>query len=192
MQYSIGYVHKGDILSPDRRTILSLHNAKYWLGKTRDRKTVLKMAKGRKGKTLGLRIERINILCKYCGKKFKVRITDYIRRQTEFCSKKHYSKWQEKNTCGTASPVRKGKTSKNNLLRMRKKYRIWRDKVFKRDKYTCQDCGKHSGINQGIVHLSAHHKKSFAENPLLRYKVSNGITLCRKCHSKIHNGRKVK
>ena len=171
-----------------------MHNAKYWLGRTRTKETILKMSKGRKGRKLGLRTERINIFCKYCGKRFQINKSDYERDKyrRKFCSKKHYSKWQEKNTCGTASPVWKGQTSKNNLLRMRKKYKIWRDKVFKRDKYTCQRCGEHSEINQGSVHLSAHHKKSFAENPSLRYKLSNGITLCRKCHSKIHNGRNVK
>lgn len=58
--------------------------------------------------------------------------------------------------------------------------RIWREKVFKRDCYTCQKCGKKGG------RLQAHHKKSWSLYPLLRYIVRNGITLCLQCHRNVH------
>lgn len=53
-----------------------------------------------------------------------------------------------------------------------KKYKEWRMKVFVRDNFTCQFCG-----NRGC-YLEAHHNKSWAKYPKLRYIVSNGTTLC--------------
>ena len=54
----------------------------------------------------------------------------------------------------------------------------WRTKVFERDNYTCQICGVKNCF------LTAHHIKSRAKFPKLRYNVSNGITLCELCHAK--------
>ena len=60
-------------------------------------------------------------------------------------------------------------------------YSLWRKAVYERDHYTCQNCGKVGG------RLNAHHIKSFARYPDLRLDVSNGITLCEKCHKLAHN-----
>lgn len=65
--------------------------------------------------------------------------------------------------------------------RQSSKYRRWRNKVFKRDRYTCRKCGDDAGSN-----LTAHHILSADEYPDLRYEVDNGLTLCEDCHSKIH------
>jgi len=43
-------------------------------------------------------------------------------------------------------------------------------------------CGHHGGK------LHAHHILSFKEYPEAREKVENGITLCEKCHKKLHYG----
>lgn len=66
------------------------------------------------------------------------------------------------------------------LLRHTPEYKAWRLAVYKRDKWTCQDCAKHCDTKT----IVAHHIKSFKEYPELRYEVDNGITLCRKCHLK--------
>lgn len=58
------------------------------------------------------------------------------------------------------------------------KYKIWREQVFKRDNFTCQKCKKRGGK------LEAHHIKSWKQYPKLRFKISNGLTLCFKCHHK--------
>lgn len=61
-------------------------------------------------------------------------------------------------------------------------YIKWRKGVFKRDSFKCKmpNC---SGKK-----LEAHHIVRWADNPLLRYEISNGITLC-KYHHKLVTGQ---
>jgi hypothetical protein len=59
----------------------------------------------------------------------------------------------------------------------------WARQVISRDHATCQKCGV-----QG-VELHAHHVVSYKEAPELRYEVSNGLTVCHRCHWEIHSGR---
>lgn len=59
-------------------------------------------------------------------------------------------------------------------------YKNWRKAVFKRDGFACVDCGY-----RGFI--TAHHLKSFAYFPELRYELSNGKTLCEECHKKTDN-----
>jgi len=78
---------------------------------------------------------------------------------------------------------------KNNFM-----YRQWRSDVFTRDDFTCQECGQLGGK------LNAHHIKSYSSliqfyeittleealNCDELWNINNGITLCRKCHKKLH------
>lgn len=57
-------------------------------------------------------------------------------------------------------------------------YKQWRNKVIERDK-VCMMCGSDKN-------LEAHHIKRFSDYPLLRTSLDNGMTLCKKCHKKIH------
>lgn len=64
------------------------------------------------------------------------------------------------------------------------RYIAWRTAVLERDNYTCQRCRrKCQKYERG---LAAHHVKPFATHPLLRYEISNGLTLCRTCHLRLH------
>ena len=73
-----------------------------------------------------------------------------------------------------------GKTPYLQNLRHGRKYSNWRKAVYTRDNSTCQMCH----IKQ--EHPLAHHKKAFDKYPKLRFEVSNGMTLCRSCHKKVH------
>lgn len=72
-----------------------------------------------------------------------------------------------------------GVTSEAEKIRKSVEYRIWREAVFARDNYTCQDCGIRGGTN-----LHADHIKMFAFHPELRFAIDNGKTLCVPCHKK--------
>ena len=110
-----------------------------------------------------------------------------------------------KGRSGSKNPAWKGGiTPITKLIRKSLKYKEWIQKVFIRDDFTCQDCGK-----RGCA-LEAHHKKPFSKLleeakkylPLLDlfeaamlytplWDISNGKTLCNKCHGKTKRGIKT-
>jgi len=99
-----------------------------------------------------------------------------------------------------------GRTPLYNIIRGSEIYKVWRNLVFNRDNYTCQECGDNKGGN-----LNAHHKIAFAiilseflkeydqfspiedKETLVRlatkykqfWNIDNGITLCKDCHLNI-------
>lgn len=73
-----------------------------------------------------------------------------------------------------------GKEQRNKNIRKSLEYREWRRIVFERDNYVCQICKKRGGM------LHAHHIKEFSKSPELILDLENGITVCVKCHYKIH------
>lgn len=78
-----------------------------------------------------------------------------------------------------------GITPINRRLRESSAYKIWRELVFLRDNFTCQNtncpfCGNKIG---GEIH--PHHIKKFSDFPILRFDISNGITLCVDFHRSI-------
>jgi hypothetical protein len=59
------------------------------------------------------------------------------------------------------------------------RHRNWKRAVHERDGYKCQMCGANTSLH-------AHHIKSRAEYPDIQFDVSNGTTLCNKCHKSVH------
>lgn len=63
-------------------------------------------------------------------------------------------------------------------------YRLWRNAVCERDKYTCQICGCVGG------RIEAHHIKPWAKFIDYRYDIGNGVALCNDCHKIVHGRKK--
>lgn len=71
-----------------------------------------------------------------------------------------------------------GITPINEKIRKSFVYKLWRNAVFEKDNYTCQECGIR-GDN-----LHADHIKPFAVYVDLRFAIDNGRALCVPCHKK--------
>lgn len=62
--------------------------------------------------------------------------------------------------------------------------RAWREAVYQRDNYTCQDCG----VEGNGKNLRAHHIRRRSEHPEDELAVWNGVCLCSVCHHIRHKG----
>lgn len=69
----------------------------------------------------------------------------------------------------------------NKRIRAGVEFRLWREAVFSRDNWTCQECKVRGGG------LHPHHLKRFSDYPELRFSIDNGLTLCADCHKKTDN-----
>lgn len=78
-----------------------------------------------------------------------------------------------------------GVSNQNRTIRHGIEFRLWREAVFARDNWTCQDCKARCGNGKEVI-LHPHHIKSFSHYPELRFAINNGITLCNKCHKVRH------
>jgi len=67
---------------------------------------------------------------------------------------------------------------------------IWRKLVYNKDNYTCKICGDRGGCGHRVK-LNAHHILPYAKYPNVRYDISNGITLCEKCHRMLHSFNRI-
>lgn len=135
------------------------------------------------------------------GNSFKLGVKESIQtrlKKSEFLSKNPRKPWLGKKFSkehrkkigengifhGSTNPNwRGGVFPENKKIRKSIEYRLWREAVFSRDNFTCQDCGNRGG------RLQAHHIKEFCLFPELRLAIDNGMTLCRECHKKpgLHN-----
>ena len=133
-------------------------------------------------------------LCLTCSKQFFITC---LRPKRKFCSRQCYPKNPNFTTKGKKGSEKqremmKRKTGENHFrwikdrtqaienhrLRNTEELKLWRQSVFSRDDFTCQECRAKGG------NLEAHHILVWRDHPELRYIVTNGITLCRSCHFK--------
>ena len=138
--------------------------------------------------------------CEQCGKSMWRKPYDIAAGNNRFCSKSCYFIWQSGKPKkidrhgsykGSGNPNWKGGiTPENKKIRSGDQYKEWRCSVFMRDDWTCQKCGKRSKANEYLL-IHAHHIKPFATHKHLRFELSNGITLCKKCHDKEPKGKEV-
>lgn len=154
--------------------------------------------------TIQRRIKEFNI--SYKDKRFKNgqdRCLD-CNREIGYCKHLRCRKCDSLLRLGAGNYNYKGGITKiYDAIRRLKLNDEWREKVFERDNYTCQDCGDNTGGN-----LNAHHKKQFSiilsefleeynqfsqfeevailTRLAMKYKsfwdIENGKTLCKDCH----------
>ncbi len=105
------------------------------------------------------------------GKRHNVHTPEWRAKVSKAMSGENHWNWQG------------GKTLENYVTRNSAEYKEWRGSVYKRDSWTCQECGYYG---REIV---VHHLKSFKDYAELRFDVCNGVTLCRACHCALHTPR---
>lgn len=127
---------------------------------------------------------RLLARCYVCGELFVPTVlaaTNRVRslkgeREGEsflYCSEKCQNKCVEYNKGANLPPPKNTRSEK------------WAKQVKERDKYVCQHCGT-------TKKLEAHHKVPVGDDPKLAGEISNGITLCDKCHRKVHQNEGLK
>lgn len=120
-----------------------------------------------------------------CSEDFRLKCSQRRGEKAPWWGKHHSVetriKLSELNRGERGSNWQGGITASTENLRHTVEYRVWREAVFARDNYICQECGQRGG------RLHPHHIKSFAKYPELRFDINNGITLCGEGHKKTRN-----
>lgn len=108
----------------------------------------------------------------------KIRSDETIKRIIKSLTGRKLSSEHRQKLSGSNSHNWKGGiTDKNKKIRESLESRQWREKIFRRDNFSCVKCGAKGNLN-------ADHIKPFALFPELRFDLSNGRTLCVPCHRK--------
>jgi len=89
------------------------------------------------------------------------------------------SSWDKIASCAYQKKYNKAYYSKK---RFSKQNAAWKRLVLNRDNNKCLLC-------DSTKRLQVHHIKRWIDDPILRFKVSNGATVCWSCHNKGHQGR---
>lgn len=142
-------------------------------------------------------ITLINKICLFCKTPF---VTNSRQPKKKYCSnscctKDHPETWKyalskvdrnyQKEIVSSRKGIMHPRWIKDRTIIM-EKHRLrgttewcnWRNKVFERDNYTCQECK-----NKGIP-IEPHHIIPLRLGFEKVFDINNGITLCRKCHQK--------
>jgi len=138
---------------------------------------------------------KIGVVCAWCGISFK-KVKSQLHTKKNFCSRKCMGDWQSKFWIGENAPGwTNGNATINQKIRTSRKTIEWRLSIFKRDNFSCVNCGDKRGGN-----LNAHHivgvneiiKKFNISESIdflscdMLWDIDNGITLCEKCHIEFH------
>jgi len=108
------------------------------------------------------------VSCEFCDKKIYRKKSLLEKSLIFFCSWDCSKEFQA--VIGSSLP---------ESWRRRRGYKQWRKSILKRDMFLCKLC-------KSKKDLVAHHIVEAQDNPDLRLEISNGITLCKNCHIKIH------
>lgn len=81
-----------------------------------------------------------------------------------------------------------GSSPERQRLYSQSEYIKFLSQIYKRDGYRCVRCGMPKGKPRS---LHAHHKKSWAGHPGLRWDKDNVVTLCFPCHGFVHSKKNI-
>lgn len=149
---------------------------------------------------------RVSVDCENCGREIEKTPSQVEYSELHFCKRKCMLEYNSTQTefecdyCGTVATKRKSALEENESNYCSRECHLsakvenadypdprddprldeWRESVFGRDEYTCQDCGQVGG------QLHAHHIERWSEAPGKRFEVTNGVTLCHTCHWRRH------
>ena len=63
------------------------------------------------------------------------------------------------------------------------KWKRKRERILRRDKYTCQICKRYGRIREATI---VHHKIEYEDDPSLGLVDSNLVSVCKSCHEMLH------
>lgn len=176
---------KEDVSIEDRQQKVYLKSRNGRLGYKHSEETKQKMSKAQTGKVVSS-ITKEKISKTKIGKKIKPMSAE---------SRKNISL----SKIGDKNPAWKGgKTPLLVKIRNSREMTEWKNSIFERDQYTCQECGAKNGEGRRII-LNAEHIKPFSviideyeidtfEKALECHElwdIKNGKTLCIDCHKKV-------
>lgn len=135
------------------------------------------------------RSELVDYDCDLCGETFQIEQYKLVREigEQHFCSSECLSNFRQ----GLA--LNNGRVRKawnhiegrcKNLGISTADYLKWKRECLRRDSHSCRLCGSRDL-------LCTHHGVPVKERPDLALDVNNGITLCGKCHRKVHKESRV-
>jgi len=125
---------------------------------------------------------------------YKLISTRYVNARAKLdiiCNKGHhyktaYENFQQGKRCSECYHLSQRRTLQNGeewepKIRCSRADLAWVIAVKKRDGQICQACFLPA------KEINAHHIESYARNPELQTEITNGITLCKSCHTDLHS-----
>lgn len=150
-----------------------------------------------------VRISKKKIVCHCleCGRA----VTKFNSQAVIFCTPRCSADWSRKHRRGkNAGGYVDGRTPFKRLLRASAEYTDWRSRVFERDDWRCQICGRHGVLNvHHLIPIRTLISAFKQANPTLDFNdkerafslalkfppfwdIANGKTLCSDCHLEEH------
>ncbi|MCU4750641.1 HNH endonuclease [Halobacteria archaeon AArc-curdl1] len=121
-------------------------------------------------------IKRLDRECEFCDAEMTVLRSAVKKGQGRFCSQECLAEWMS-DQWGGSDPKYTGR------------WREVRRQARKRDRSTCQRCGKHRevlGQEPDVHHIKPVRK---FEDPQQSHKLSNVVCLCKRCHALVEIGK---
>ena len=101
-----------------------------------------------------------------------------IKRESDSRRAAQHRQYLKRKANGTQKKTKSGTQCKNQVWRNTADYRAWREVILSRGHCEITNCNS-------TTDLQAHHIKSAASFPELRFDISNGMCICSTCHKNV-------